>query len=87
MTGEADLILALAVASYELALYLPLGTPFLLTGDSGRLPTDAAVVEDGLSSSNSPPFYIGFEDPGLWGILQLMMGLVPPLSWLWKDLV
>ena len=65
MTGEADLILAFAVASYELALYLPFGTPFLLTGDSGRLPTEAAVVDDGLSSSNRPPFCIGFEEPGL----------------------
>lgn len=85
VTGEADLILALAVASYEVALYLPLGTPFLFTGDSGRLPTEAAVVDEGLSSSRRPPFCMGFEEPGLWGILQLIMGF--PLSWLWKDLV
>ena len=84
MTGDADLILAFAVASYEVILYLPFGTPFLLTGDSGLFPTEAAVVEEGLSSSRSPPFCIGFEEPGLYGILQLMIGL--PLS-LWNDLV
>ena len=84
MTGDADLILAFAVASYEVNFYLPFGPPFLLTGDSGLFPTEAAVVEEGLSSSKSPPFCIGFDEPGLCGILQLMIGL--PLS-LWNDLV
>ena len=64
VTGEADLILALAVAAYEVALYLPLDA-FLFTGDSGRLPTEAAVVDEGLSSSSKPPFCIGLEEPGL----------------------
>ena len=81
VTGEADLMRALAVASYY-----PFTLVFLdlLTGDSGLLPTEAAVVDEGLSSSSNPPFCMGFDDPGLWGILHDIMGL--PES-LWKDLV